>query len=98
MAEASEETLGARIRRLRVARGMAQIELAAAMRAFGVRTEGHTISRYEVDAYEPKLRAFAVLAQALGVTVESLLYGEEAAARIADERERAGGGTTSAVG
>ena len=77
---------------------MTQIELAAAMRAFGVRTEGHTISRYEIDVYEPKLRAFAVLARALGVTVESLLYGEQAAAWIAAERERAGGGAASADG
>jgi transcriptional regulator with XRE-family HTH domain len=69
---------------------MTQSELAAAMRALGVRTEAHTISRYEGDVYEPKLRAFAVLARALGVTVEALLYGEEEAARIAAERERAG--------
>jgi len=67
---------------------MTQIELAAAMRALGVRTEGHTISRYESDIYEPKLRAFAVLARALGVTVEVLLYGEDEATRIAAERTR----------
>jgi transcriptional regulator with XRE-family HTH domain len=94
----SEEQLGVRIRRLRVARGMTQAELAAAMRALGVRAEGHTISHYESDVYEPKLRAFAVLARSLGVTMEALLYGEEAAARIADERERAGGGAASAGG
>ena len=67
---------------------MTQSELAATMRALGMRTEAHTISRYESDVYEPKLRAFAVLARALGVAVEVLLYGEEEAARIADERTR----------
>ena len=73
MVVVSEERLGVRIRRLRVARGMTQIELAAAMRALGERAEGHTISRYESDVYEPKLRAFAVLARALGSNV----VGEE---------------------
>ena len=43
-------------------------------------------ARYEADFYEPKIRAFAALARALGVTMEVLLYGEEEAARIADER------------
>ena len=84
----SEETLGARIRRLRAVRGMTQPGLAAAMRELGARTEQRDISRYEGDVYEPKLRAFAVLARALGVTVEVLLYGEEGAARIAAERTR----------
>ena len=67
-------------------------------RVLGVRAEGHTISRYESDVYEPKLRAFAVLARALGVTVEVLLYGEEEAARITAERESPGDDTASAGG
>jgi transcriptional regulator with XRE-family HTH domain len=85
---AADETLGARNRRLREAHGMTRPELAAAMRVFGARTEAHDVARYEGDVYEPKLRAFVVLARALGVTVEVLLYGEEEAARIADERTR----------
>jgi transcriptional regulator with XRE-family HTH domain len=94
----SEELLGARIRRLRVARGMTQIELAAAMRAFGVRTEAHDISRYEGDVYDPKLRTFVALAHVFGISMEELYYGEDKAARIADEHERAGGGAASAGG
>ena len=84
----AEETLGARIRRLRLARGMTRPDLAAAMWALGMRTEQRDISRYEADCYEPKIRAFVALARALGVTVEALLYGEEESARIADERTR----------
>jgi transcriptional regulator with XRE-family HTH domain len=94
----AEETLGARIRRLRLARGMTRPDLAAAMWALGVRTEVSRIARYEGDVYEPKLRAFAALARALGVTMDVLFYGEEAAARSAEERERAGNGTSSAGG
>jgi transcriptional regulator with XRE-family HTH domain len=84
----AEETLGARIRRLRLARGMTRPDLAAAMWALGVRIEASNISRYEADFYEPKIRAFAALARALSVTMEVLLYGEDEAARIADERAR----------
>ena len=94
----AEESLGARIRRLREARGMTRPELAAAMWALGMQTEQRDISRYEADCYEPKIRAFAALARALGVTMEVLLYGEDEAARIADERESAGDGTASAGG
>jgi transcriptional regulator with XRE-family HTH domain len=98
VAEVSEETLGARIRRLRAARGMTQPDLAAAMRELGARTEASNIVRYEAYGYEPKIRTFAALARALGVMMEALLYGEDEAARIAAERERAGGGAASAGG
>ena len=90
----AEETLGVRIRRLRLARGMTRPELAAAMWALGMQTEQRDISRYEADCYEPKIRAFVALARVLGVTVEALLYGEAEAARIA--AERAGDGAASA--
>ncbi len=53
-----------------------------------MRTEASNSVRYEVYGYEPKIHTFAALARALGVTMEALLYGEEAAARIADERAR----------
>jgi DNA-binding XRE family transcriptional regulator len=89
----AEESLGARIRRLRLARGMTRSDLAAAMWALGMRTEQRDISRYESDVYEPKIHAFAALAQALGITVEALLYGEEEAVRTADECAGAGNGT-----
>jgi hypothetical protein len=77
---------------------MTRPELAAAMWALGMQTEQRDISRYEAGCYEPKIRAFVALARVLGVTVEALLYGEETAARIAAERERAGDGTASAGG
>jgi transcriptional regulator with XRE-family HTH domain len=88
VAVVSEEMLGARIRRLRVAREMTQPGLAAAMLELGARTEQRDISRYEGDVYEPKIRTFVALARALGVTVEMLLYGEDEAGRIADARTR----------
>jgi transcriptional regulator with XRE-family HTH domain len=82
----AEESLGARIRRLREARGMRQIELAAAMRALGARTEPRDVSRYETGWYDPKLRGFAVLARVLGVSMDVLFHGEGEAARLAAER------------
>ena len=72
-----EETLGARIRRLRVARGMTRPDLAAAMWVLDMRTEQRDISCYEADCYEPKIRAFVALARVLGLTVEALLYGAD---------------------
>ena len=77
---------------------MTRPDLTAAMWVLGVRIEASNIARYEADFYEPKIRAFAALARALGVSMEGLLYGEEEAARIAAERERAGDGTASAGG
>ncbi len=56
------------------------------MRALGARTEPGTIARYELDLYVPKLRTFAVLARAPGVSTETLLYGEDEAERLARER------------
>ncbi len=88
----SEETLAARIRRLREARGMSRRDLAVAMRAFGARTDPPDIGRYEGDYYEPKLRTFVALARALGVSLDVLYFGEEGApteARAGTER-RAG--------
>ena len=63
-----------------------------------MRTEASHLARYESDLYEPKLRIFAVLARALDVSMEALLYSETGAARIADERERAGAGRLPAGG
>ena len=51
----SEKLLGARVRRLREARGMTRPDLAAAMWAVGIRIEASNIARYEVAFYEPKI-------------------------------------------
>ena len=59
---------------------MTRPALAAAMRAQGARTQPHDIRFYEDDTYDPKLRAFAVLARVFGMSMEALLYGEEVAA------------------
>lgn len=72
----ADETLGERIRRLRVAHGMSRRDLAAAMRKLGARTEAHDIARYETDAYDPKLRTFAVLARVFEISLDALFYGE----------------------
>jgi transcriptional regulator with XRE-family HTH domain len=85
------EPWGARLQRLREARGMTRAELAAACTEFGRRTVRNDIIHYEEGAYWPRVLTFAALAQVLGVSMETLLYGEEEAARIAEERERAGG-------
>jgi transcriptional regulator with XRE-family HTH domain len=92
MAAGGSSGLAARIRRLREARGMTRGELVAAMQALGARTERNDIIHYEVGAYWPRVPTFAALARVLGVSMETLFYGEEDSARIAEERERAGCG------
>ena len=67
---------------------MTRADLAAATRRFGLWTDPHDVQRWEGDYYEPKLRTFAALARVLGVSMEVLLYGEEEARRIAEEREQ----------
>jgi hypothetical protein len=64
----------------------------------GTRAEASNIGRYEAYGYVPEFRTFGALARALGVSMEALLYGEDEAARIADERERAGDGAASPDG
>jgi len=66
---------------------MSRPELAAAMRALGLRTEPSHIWRYEDGYAEPGLRQFAALAQVFGVSMEALLYGEDEAVRLARARE-----------
>jgi hypothetical protein len=69
---------------------MTWVEFAAAMRALGARTEAVDIARYEAGAYWPRLPMFAALAEALGVSLDVLWYGEAEAARIARRRRRLG--------
>jgi transcriptional regulator with XRE-family HTH domain len=84
----SAEPWGARLRRLREARGMSRAELASACVGVGRRAiERNDIIRYEAGAYWPRLPTFAALAEALGVSMDVLWYGEAEAARIAGERE-----------
>jgi hypothetical protein len=65
---------------------MSRQDLAAAVVKLGRRTEIGDIRRYEEGDYWPRLLTFAALARALGVSIEVLLYGEEEAERIAEER------------
>ena len=82
------EQLSDRLRRLRKVRGMSRADLSEEMRRLGQRTEVRDIRHYEEQFYEPRLRTFAALARALGVSMETLFYGEEEAERLAWERER----------
>jgi hypothetical protein len=52
-------------------------------------TGAHAPGRFSHDWL--RVLTFAALARVLSVSMETLLYGEEEAARIAEERERAGG-------
>ena len=82
--------MSARLRRHRQARRLSRAQLAQAMRALGARTDAYDIARWEADYYEPKLRTFAVLGRALGVSMEALLYGEAEAERLGEECGRSG--------
>jgi transcriptional regulator with XRE-family HTH domain len=84
----AEEPWGARLRRLREARGLSRTELAQSCTRLGRRTDRNDIVHYERDDYWPRVPTFGALARALGVSMEELLYGELEAKRIARERER----------
>ena len=64
------ETTGERIKRLRTAAGLSQVQLAERS---GV-PQG-AISHYEADDYEPSLSSVRKLAPALGVEVGYLVNG-----------------------
>ncbi len=72
MAKKRGETMGKRLKRLRLAAGMSQPQLA---RAAGVPVG--TLRNWEYDLREPLLGAAARLASALGVTLDELA-GREA--------------------
>ena len=83
-----EEHWGARLRHLREVRGMTRAELAEATARLGRRTERNDVIRYEEGGYYPRLPTFAALAEALGVSLDVLWYGEEEAERLAWQREQ----------
>lgn len=68
------ETLGTRLKRMRLARNMTLIGLA---RAVGVSKP--TIWKWENDEVRPRPKSMAALCIALGVTEQDLLVGERAA-------------------
>jgi transcriptional regulator with XRE-family HTH domain len=86
----AEEPWGDRLRRLREARGLSRTELAQSCTRLGRRTERNDIVHYERDDYWPRVPTFAALARALGVSMETLYYGEQEAKLIARGRRRAG--------
>jgi len=76
---ARDETIGERLRRLRLERGLSQRELEAPGVSYAY------ISRIEGSARRPSVKALRALAPKLGVTVEYLETGSEI--RKTDERE-----------
>lgn len=65
-----QETIGARIKRLRLERGMSQRDLSSPGVSYAY------ISRIEADARTPSVKALRQMAAKLGVTVEHLEKGE----------------------
>lgn len=63
---------GARIRRIRRARGLSQEAVAAQ-----IGTTATSLARWELGHVQPQVWLFALLARALGVSMDSLWYGEE---------------------
>lgn len=76
------DTTGQRIIEARARAGLSQDALA---RAVGV-NQG-AISRWESNDREPQMRHLLPLADALGVTVESLIPGEHSITRNLSERQ-----------
>ena len=68
-AAAGEETIGARIRRLRLERGLSQRELSGPGVSYAY------VSRIEAGQRDPSLKALRVLARRLGVSLEHLETG-----------------------
>src|SRR5438132_8527411 len=77
--EATEETIGQRLRRLRRERGLSQRELASPGVSYAY------ISRIEGGARRPSVKALRMLARKLGVTADYLETGSEI--RDTEERE-----------
>jgi tetratricopeptide (TPR) repeat protein len=77
--EAALESVGARLKRLRLERGLSQRELAGPGVSYAY------ISRIEAGARRPSVKALRVLAQKLGVSADYLETGREI--RDVEERE-----------
>src|SRR6478735_3327365 len=75
----SAETIGARLKRLRLHRGLSQRDLSSPGVSYAY------ISRIEAGARRPSVKALRMLAQKLGVTAEYLETGSEIGA--AESRE-----------
>jgi transcriptional regulator with XRE-family HTH domain len=73
---ARRESVGARLRRLRLERGLSQRELSAPGVSYAY------ISRIEADARLPSVKALRQLAARLGVTVEHLETGKPTALEL----------------
>lgn len=82
MTDNEPDTTGRRIIEARARAGLSQDALA---RIIGVRQSA--ISRWESDHREPQLRHLIPLADALGITVESLIPGEHPITSKLSERE-----------
>src|SRR3989440_11835817 len=75
----SAETIGARLKRLRLQRGLSQRDLSSPGVSYAY------ISRIEAGARTPSVKALRKLAQKLGVSVEYLETGRDI--REVDDRE-----------
>src|SRR3989449_2383289 len=69
--EATEETIGQRLRRLRRERGLSQRELASPGVSYAY------ISRIEAGTRQPSVKALRMLARKLGVTADYLETGSD---------------------
>ncbi len=74
---AKKETIGQRLKRLRLARGFSQRDLSSPGISYAY------ISRIEADARTPSVKAMRQIAGKLGVTVEHLETGEATPTEIA---------------
>jgi transcriptional regulator with XRE-family HTH domain len=78
-AAAREESIGARVRRLRLERGLSQRELAEPGVSYAY------VSRIEAGERRPSLKALRILARKLGVSLEHLETGAPLSAAYARE-------------
>jgi transcriptional regulator with XRE-family HTH domain len=75
----TDESLGARIRRLRNTRGMTQDQLAEACLQYGRQVSRSMVNHWEHDQHAPTLVNFAAMARVFCVSMDVLFYGEEGA-------------------
>ena len=69
----------------REAHELSSADVTAALARYGVPTRGEDVRGWEAGKH-PRLEALGALSQVLGVSAETLLHGEEEAARIAETR------------
>jgi len=71
------ESLGKRVKRLRIAAKMTQEDVASALKLRGIKADRGTVARWETDVQMPTVSPCRELAHVFGVTLDYIVEGIE---------------------